>query len=972
MVSFEDRLYKINSKLISREMQLHLLHKTINNDVLAKSKILSSILPKIGKVFVFRDLELKARKILLEARMKILKECSLPEAEREIAELGRQSFKILSKQSDTNDIEKNIRDKNEVLRKKIRASHSKKVEFHLQNVPPKLRPPKSPKKCAKRSKWRNMAKDRKRKQKKAYLERKRTKRDKRIKDKVKLIGESAVRNFSSLDIPDEAYLYLAKGLNFVENKTANKEDLKFDTKEFLRKLEWKAFFAQNPTDESFDSDIHADLRIPSKKHPMGFNNPLFDEIKTKLLGFTSTFAPKDSTSNLTGREKRGKAWLLQMVREEKVFVTKADKGGATLILDHSTVIECVKKDLNTTKNFKKSELSVEEKMSKIKQVIVDKSLDLLDRGLINERDKKLITGLNENNNLVQAPEFRPSVPYTYPLFKIHKLNDEQLRTKEIPPTRLVHATREGPLYRLEKWVKPYLTDISRQFCEEEFLLDTPDLLQSIKELNDSGVNKNFGDNLRLFTLDVIALYPSIDVELALQSLKIALQKSSVNTETGTAVYEFTELILRNAFIGFQGEVYSGKVGIPTGNCVSRQVADNTLHHLLFDKVKPNMTNLWDLITFWKRFIDDVFGLWRGTLRQFDLFVKRLNELAKPFGIQFGDHQIGRSVDYLDVTVYLDEGNQLQYKLFKKETDARMYLKTSSFHPPHVFKSVVYSQMIRVIRRNSLDATCVKDLEQLRSDLAKSGHKEEVMDELEPLAAQRAVEMDLYNNTSQKKSLGEKVVFSVKYFEELSSLRALVNSLKPDIQQLCGEDIQVTFAIRKQPSIANVMVRNRTLSESDATKPTTTKTQKCGNAKCKTCPFLFSASDHISVNGMPVYLDFSLKCNSKNVIYIAQCTICSQGGQKFKDDTYFGQTMTAMNTRMNGHRSHFVIDKRLLFEKSALSMHCFLAHKSDFSMELFKLGIVKQTRAVELNREEERFIQKYRTNICGLNRIAVVR
>ena len=288
----------------------------------------------------------------------------------------------------------------------------------------------------------------------------------------------------------------------------------------------------------------------------------------------------------------------------------------------------------------------------------------------------------------------------------------------------------------------------------------------------------------------------------------------------------------------------------------------------------------------------------------------------------------------------------------------------------MFKSVVYSQMIRVIRRNSLDTTCVKDLEQLRSDLAKSGHKEEVMDELEPLAVQRSIEMDMYHNPQQRKSLGDKVVFSVKYFEELSSLRALVNSLKPDIQQLCGEDIQVTFAIRKQPSISNVMVRNRALSESE--KPTTIKTQKCGNAKCKTCPFLFSASDHISVNGMPVYLDFSLKCNSKNVVYIAQCTICAKGGQKFKDDTYFGQTMTAMNTRMNGHRSHFVIDNRLLFEKSALSMHCFLTHKADFSMELFKLGIVKQARAVDLNREEERFIQKYRTNICGLNRIAVVR
>lgn len=82
------------------------------------------------------------------------------------------------------------------------------------------------------------------------------------------------------------------------------------------------------------------------------------------------------------------------------------------------------------------------------------------------------------------------------------------------------------------------------------------------------------------------------------------------------------------------------------------------------------------------------------MRQFELFVNRLNELAKPFKIQFGDHQIGRSVDFLDVTVYLDDRNQPQYKLFKKETDARMYLiKTTSFLPPHVFKSVVYSQMI---------------------------------------------------------------------------------------------------------------------------------------------------------------------------------------------------------------------------------------------------------------------------------------
>ena len=33
-------------------------------------------------------------------------------------------------------------------------------------------------------------------------------------------------------------------------------------------------------------------------------------------------------------------------------------------------------------------------------------------------------------------------------------------------------------------------------------------------------------------------------------------------------------------------------------------------------------------------------------------------------------------------------------------------------------------------------------------------------------------------------------------------------------------------------------------------------------------------------------------------------------------------------RMNGHRNKFVIDKRLLFEHSALSMHAFLKHRED--------------------------------------------
>ena len=45
-----------------------------------------------------------------------------------------------------------------------------------------------------------------------------------------------VINMSSEEVPDIAYMYLAKGLNFVESQPKNLEDITFDTKEFLRKM----------------------------------------------------------------------------------------------------------------------------------------------------------------------------------------------------------------------------------------------------------------------------------------------------------------------------------------------------------------------------------------------------------------------------------------------------------------------------------------------------------------------------------------------------------------------------------------------------------------------------------------------------------------------------------------------------------------------------------------------------------------
>ena len=400
-------------------------------------------------------------------------------------------------------------------------------------------------------------------------------------------------------------------------------------------------------------------------------------------------------------------------------------------------------------------------------------------------------------------------------------------------------------------------------------------------------------------------------------------------------------------------------GIPTGNCISRQVADITLHYLLFFKLPraiPTQAN------FWKRFIDDVFGFWQGTERSFKIFVDHLNSLTGPLGIKFGDYQVGHTVNFLDMVLSVSSSG-VSHTLYRKETDARLYLKTDSFHPEHVFRSVVISQMIRIINRNSNPSPLKRNLDELREDLLRSGHRKEILDELEPLAKRRALGIEEVNRREPEN--GVTLVYSVKYYAEVEELRALVRDCQGSIDLVTGYPTRVIMALKKGAAIGNEVVRNRKLSLSESQPAITPQNQRCNGKGCKTCPILFETPQTVVVNGSCLKLDLRLTCKSSGVIYVANCVICGE--------SYFGQTHSALHIRMNGHRSKFKTDQ-LAFEQSALSYHCFLKHrdKDNFSISSFRIGIVKRVSAMELDRFEEFFIESFGTRVNGLNRIAVVR
>ena len=115
---------------------------------------------------------------------------------------------------------------------------------------------------------------------------------------------------------------------------------------------------------------------------------------------------------------------------------------------------------------------------------------------------------------------------------------------------------------------------------------------------------------------------------------------------------------------------------------------------------------------------------------------------------------------------------------------------------------------------------------------------------------------------------------------------------------------------------------------------------------------------------------SLTCKDRNVIYLAQCSVCKSNGQV--EDTYIGQTSSEVRQRFSGHRSKFKIDDNYSYSNSALSQHCFNVHPDNFNLNYFKVGFFKKCPALQLDREEHRLISIFRTDVVGLNRIKVIR
>ncbi|CAJ0951139.1 unnamed protein product [Ranitomeya imitator] len=204
-----------------------------------------------------------------------------------------------------------------------------------------------------------------------------------------------------------------------------------------------------------------------------------------------------------------------------------------------------------------------------------------------------------------------------------------------------------------------------------FILDTGDFLQCIRDLH------RVPPNTLLVTLDVKDLYTSIPHLNGINAVHQSLTAAGLDTDQINLCIELLTTVLYNNFFLFQDSFYLQRRGTAMGSNVAPPYA-NTYMALFETSVIYKHPLFIHNVSVWKRYIDDVFCLWGGSLESLQEFFLFLND-AWP-GIKFTISHDQNAINFLDTTVLKDSAGLLTTDLYSKPTDRNSLLYTTRASP----------------------------------------------------------------------------------------------------------------------------------------------------------------------------------------------------------------------------------------------------------------------------------------------------
>ena len=651
-------------------------------------------------------------------------------------------------------------------------------------------------------------------------------------------------------------------LNFVPTpENINKKEILQDVKKFNRKIKLKAHFGTSLPEGNLYFKSQSEWEPSNVHHTVKTFTEDFKNRVTQSINKEGQNI-KMNRKNLSKNETKA---LNDLKNRDDIIVSKADKGGACVIMDVDDYITEANRQLNDERFYKK----VDENPTSLHAALVDNAID--DLKLKGHLEEKMANQLKTSN---------PKTPRLYLLPKIHKPGN---------PGRPVVSSIGCHTERISQFVDHHLQPLNQNL--PSYVKDTTDFLQKLKNIPE--VPK---DTI-LVTMDVRSLYTNVPNDEGIEAVKSYLQTRNRPGDGALSriIATFLRLILTlNNFV-FNDQNYIQVNGASMGTKCAPTYASLFMGKFEEVNIIPKIRNS---IMLYVRYIDDIFLIWKGTEDDLKKFLIEINEVHH--SIKF-DYELSKeSVNFLDCKVSIS-GNRLSSSVYTKPTDRKSYLHAKSYHPKSTKEAIAYGQATRLKRICTEETDFWEAADRLRDDLVKRGYKEEqISKEINRAAAKDRNELMTY----KERKKNNRTPLVVTFNRRLPKLKDLVEEswnilgINETIGQKFTEKPLICY--QRNPHLRDILGQNR-ISGNRVVIRKTGSTGGCSPCRArpdtKCCNHVVQTKFFTDKSKKNRYeIRQKLGCKSKDALYLAWCDRCN-------DKQYVGKVESQKaHRRINKHRN----------------------------------------------------------------------
>jgi len=324
----------------------------------------------------------------------------------------------------------------------------------------------------------------------------------------------------------------------------------------------------------------------------------------------------------------------------EIFVTKADKGQVTVVMDRNVYVDKMTQMLEDTETYKPIKTNP---LPKINSKLNNLIKGWYDSKAIDEWRYKCLKCTNGN------------LPRCYGLPKIHK--------REVP-LRIVVSSVGSPLFEVAKFLHNILNISIKK--PTSHVKDSWSFVGHIKE-------KSILPDEILVSFDVTSLFTNLPKELILRGIENRWQDIEKNTKLVLPQFlNAIDLLLSSACFSYNDKYYSQIYGSPMGSPLSPILAD-----IVLDDLETWCLQKLDFsIHTYYRYVDDIFMIIPATklLSVLDVFNNYHPRLKFTYEVE-----VNNNLNFLDVSVIRMNG-KLITNWFRKPTFSGRYINFHSNHP----------------------------------------------------------------------------------------------------------------------------------------------------------------------------------------------------------------------------------------------------------------------------------------------------